>query len=272
MKFTPITKEYAFSDNVLIKTYPQFMHKPLHDWMYTVLKVMGMIIEMQEIIFKIKFANNFVNEINTHFRETFPVKPDYFLDFVLENKDRTTNFLSLCLENYASYEDALILEKILSKSGSAYRVVLTSENPTRFKKGVAKLEERVPEIVRTSFGKVATTNSLLEEAWNACYSTSPNYETAVSRSVDAIEGHLQMKFFPKDLRPNISKFIKDLIANNKFTFKGDNLVLNKNELISIGKEFIAVRGQHQSGTGRIPTKEEAEFILHYTIFILSVSH
>ena len=112
----------------------------------------------------------------------------------------------------------------------------------------------------------------MREAWLACYSRNPDYEKTVSKATDALETLYKTKYFPTDTKPNLAKFLNDFAQNpGQLRFKGDSLVIPKNQLAELSRAFVPIRGHHTSGTGRSPTKEEAEFVLHYAIFIWNIS-
>jgi hypothetical protein len=263
IKFKPITEKYHFDDS-LVHDYPSYLRDSLTIWIKSVL--------MFNSVWHQDYGSEwvdptFVNELNLLFRETFPNNTDSFIYFIFQDTDRTTNILGLCLQNYATKQYALDLEKILSVGGSAFSVMIEPIS-NNYQTGIANLVQRVPMVVLDASEEALNSESLLKEAWIACYSKNPNYEKTVTRSVDVLEGLLRDKYFPKDLKPVLTRFVKDLSSNHVLlSYKGDTLINPKSAVTDLAKEFITVRGQHTKGTGRIPTKEEAEFILHYVIFV-----
>ncbi len=267
MKFQPVTSQYRF-DESLTENYPDYLRDPIYSWIKSLLWEEG-ICSYSDAIYRTEtIGSAFLNDLNINFREHFPKDYNKFFSFVFASVERTTNFIALCLQNYATPSMALKLEKILSIGGSAYAVLPNKIARGDYDKGNADLIRRVPEIVNTSSEKALNHENLLGEAWRACYSRHPDYEKVVSKCVDVLEGILRDNYFPADRKLVLTRFIKDLEANpGKLKYKGLSLVSPANMLIDLSKEFITIRGQHTKGTGRIPIAEEAEFVLHYTIFL-----
>lgn len=262
MKFKPVTDKYSFDDS-LVHYYPEYLQVPLKSWIKKVLIIYGIWIDSYGNGY---LTEAFINDISLHFREQFPSQAEWFLNFIFEDTERVTNILGLCLQNYAFLGEANELEKILSVGGSAFAVMVDSSRPMN-DPGISDLIVRVPSIVLQTSEDALSNESLIKDAWQACYSRNPDYDKTVSKSVDALEGLLRDKHFPLDKKPVLTKFINDFVANpNVLYYKGNSLIKPKNALTDLGKEFITIRGQHTSGTGRQPTKEEAEFVLHYVIF------
>lgn len=216
-------------------------------------------------------SQDFINSLDLLFREPFPRDSNKFLGFILADTDRTINFIALCLQNYAYLPEAYEMENILATGGSAYAVMITSKDPQIYHKGIADVVERVPDVVKAASEKVLNENELVKEAWHSCYSRNPDYAKTVSKCVDALEGLYKTKYFPAEQRPSFGKFVRDLETDpTPLNFQGDTLIDPKSNLTKLGEKFIPIRGHHTSGTGRAPTKEEAVFVLHYTIFVFQV--
>lgn len=272
MRFKPVTKRYEFDKEVLIKEYPPYLKVPIATWIKEVLFSAELwTVEMQSYRRDENIKSSFINSLEITFREQFPREPADFLPFVLSDSERTTNILGLCLQNYATKQQANSLENILSTGGSAYSSTLTMKDPQSYNKGVADITLRVPEILVEASKEVLNVENLLQEAWQKCYSRNPDYEKTVGKCVDALEGLFKRDYFPNDPKPNLTKFLKDFATTpSRLNYKGDNLVNPKSLLTDLSIEFIPIRGHHTSGTGKSPTKEEAEFVLHYSIFVFSV--
>jgi hypothetical protein len=266
MKFKPVTENYEFDAEELRDDYPDYLQIPIATWIKNVLYANSLWYITGNIYKSEKISDEFINELNITFREVFPREPMIFLQFVLEISSRTTNILGLCLQNYANTEQSQSLEEILSTGGSAYSVMITSKSPLG--KGVADIIMRVPTVVAESSNEALESDSLIREAWHACYSRNPDYSKTVSKCVDVLEGLLRDKYFSKTEKPNLTSFVKDLALNpTKLSYKGDDLISPPNLLIDLSKNFIPIRGQHTNGTGKNAAREEAEFVLHYTIFV-----
>jgi hypothetical protein len=273
MRFKPVTQKYEFDKEVLTKEYPSYLKVPIATWIKEVLFSANLwTVEMQNYYGGVEnIETPFINSLEITFREQFPRVPADFLLFVLSDSERTTNILGLCLQNYATKQHANSLENILSTGGSAYSSTLTIQNPQNYHKGVADITLRVPEILVEASKEALNIEILLQEAWQKCYSRNPDYEKTVGKCVDALEGLFKREYFPNDSKPNLTKFLKDFATTpSKLNYKGGNLLNPKSLLTDLSTQFIPIRGHHTSGTGRSPTKEEAEFVLHYTIFVFSI--
>lgn len=272
MKFKPVTQKYNFDKHLLFLDYPDYLHTSISTFIRAVLHEANFLDEEgyvgnESYVLKELFLNN----IEIIFREKFPSDLNYLIEFIFSDHDRTTNFLAFCLQNYAKSTQANYLENALSVGGSGYKVMFTVNNPESYKTGVATLVERVPEYVQLAAESVLSNESLIKEAWLSCYSQNPDYSKTVSKCVDALEGLFKKKYFPDNLKPNLTSFLNDFKnLPSKLIYKGDNLPVSKNDLTELAREFIPIRGHHTSGTGRIATKDEAEFVLHYTVFVFSV--
>lgn len=268
MRFKPVTKKYNYSSETLIENIPVYMHGPIASWVLKILQEVslfhGSTWDSDAMV-----DPTLINRLNVLFRESFPARWDSFLNFLFSEKDRTINFLAFCLQNFAYDSNATALEEILADGGSAWKSISTFSES--FDRGTFELVRRVPEIVQEQSKKAISEEKLLREAWVSCYSHNPKYEETVSKCVDALEGLFRDRYFPKDSKPVLSKFIKDLAADAaKLSYNGDSLVNPKNLLTDLAKDFATVRGQHTKGSGRLATKEEAEFVLHYTIFLWNI--
>ncbi len=269
MKFKPVTQNYIFDAKELTREFPPHLRIPVSTWIHDVLR--------NASIWSTRayqaISSEFLNNLDLLFRETTPFPRDHreFLNFVLKNSERTINIIQLCLQNYAQPSEARNMEHILSTGGSAYAVMLKSSKLQEYQGGIADIVERVPIIVTESSKDVLDSNTLIQEAWHSCYSRNPDYEKTVSGCVDALEGLFKNKYFPQDPKPTLGRFVNDFITDPlKLSFFGDTLINPKNNLTDLAKEFIPIRGHHTSGTGRKQTKEEAVFVLHYTIFVFQI--
>ncbi len=270
MKFKPVTKKYVFDENVLTKSYPDYLKRPLIQWVGDVLRE-AQIWNKIGIYGGTEIDNDFLNNLNIHFRENFPKEFGKFLNFIFEDDDRVTNIIALCLQNYARRISASKLERILAIGGSGYSVIFIVDNPQEYQKGVADLTDRVSEVVQQSADEIMKIQPLIKRAWISCYSRNPDYAKTVDKCVDALEGLFKDNYFPDDGKPSLGKFVKSLRETPALlNFKGDNLLEQKNQITDLASKFLPIRGHHTSGTGREPTKEEAEFVLHYTIFVFSI--
>jgi hypothetical protein len=163
------------------------------------------------------------------------------------------------------------MEYVLATGGSAFAVMMSPGDLQNYQTGIADIVERVPEVVREGSKEVLDTNTLIREAWHSCYSRNPDYAKTVSKCVDALEGLFKDKYFPKDQQPSLGRFLNDFLTTpTRLSFQGDMLLDPKSMLTELAQQFTPIRGHHTSGTGRVPTKEAAVFVLHYSIFVFQI--
>jgi len=268
MRFKPFSESYDFSKAELSEDYPDHFNTPLYEWIYKML-------DENDLGWSKGYGNNIsviktevLGRFNVIFRENFPDNINIFISKLLSDADLTSNFLALMLQNYANATSAGKLEVILSRGGSAFKVIKTDMSAGSYEKGAYDLERRVSEIVAEQAKLSIDGNELLKDAWRAFYSLNPDYEKTVNKSCDALEHLLKDNYEPKNGKPQLGVMIKNLIASpEKMAYKGDTLLLDKSVLLRLIDKATTVRGTHTAGTGRKPTADEAEFILHATIFI-----
>lgn len=267
MQFKPFGKRYSFSKEVLIRDFPGYMQEPIRNWFFSTLEYTD-VLELEYNGHSYYLKDYFKDNLQLHFREEFPKKWNSFVDFVLFDSDRTANFIALCLQNYAMASDALSLELVLLQGGSAFGVKKINPSADEYKRGVYDLIERVSPIVREQSESAIESNQLLNDAWIYCYSRNPDYEKVVTKACDFLESFLGKKYFPKDTKPQLKKFVHAFeLTPGILDYKGNSIVNPKNRLTDLLEEASNIRGQHTGGQGRVPTKEEAEFVLHTTILI-----
>lgn len=272
MKFKPFTKNYDFTGEALLETYPSYLIDPVKSWLRDAFESEDIFYRYEDWGSRSALREEFVNEVNVLFREEFPRSPEDFLEYVLSSSERTTEMLNFCLQNYASPSQIARLDLMLAKGGSAYSAMCTRANPQGYEKGIGQIVHRVPEIVLLGAQEALSSESMLREAWGACYARNPDFDKVVSKCCDVLEKTWN-KYFPNDSKPQIKKFVHGLKVNPALlTYRGDTLVQPKSLLSDIAERFSDVRGQHSSGTGRSPSKEEAELVLHYTIFIWNLEN
>jgi len=80
----------------------------------------------------------------------------------------------------------------------------------------------------------------------------------------------------KKVKRSSKKFKKDTLRKliiqlsqkpQILTYKGSGIIADKALVLELLKDAIDYRGQHTSGTGKRPNKDEAEFVLHTTIYL-----
>jgi len=260
MKFIPITNGYTHDPELLTKKFPAYLRKPLTSWVFQLLDLRGHIGDGYTSNTRKYVKDSIINSLHIFFREEFPIGWIDFISFIFFDDERTANFLAYILQNFGNSHNAAKLENILSIGGSGYTVY---ENDDKY-----TLTDRVSNIIEKMSLDALNKNDLINEAWLNCYSRNPDYEKVVSRSSDFLESFLRDIYFPDDTRPQLLKFVNSFEKNPKvLEYKGSNLVEPKNMLTSLLKEASNIRGQHTKGKGRIPTKNEAEFVLNTTILV-----
>ncbi len=270
IKFKPFGKKYDFKENILTCDYPEYMTTSLKDWLWDVLKKNDKVATANSYLThnSCYIKPDFLNILCIKFREKFPQEWSSFIIFTFQDSLRTSNILAFFLQNFANGYDANQLEYFLSEGGSAYEVILSDKKTSEYDKGVYNLIERVPEVVKKQSNRAISDNDLLQEAWTFCYSINPDYEKVVTRCCDFLETYFKKIYFLNDPKPQLKKFIHSFETTpNVLSYKGDSIVEPKSNLTSLLKEASNIRGQHTGGQGRKPTKPEAEFVLHTTIYI-----
>ena len=270
MKFKPFTKTFDFTGDPLNENYPEYLHEPIAQWIYRLLKDNDLgyneYTTLNSSITQVDRA--FVDRLQTLFRMRLPGKISGFTGVILSSTDLTSNFLALMLQNYAKGADAARLETILADGGLAFAVEKTNKNASEYDTSVYDLVMRVPEVVKIQSSKALNNNELLQESWSYCYARNPDYEKVVSKCCDFLEGYLGRKYFPSDPKPQLKKFIHSFQEKpSTLNYKGSSIVRPKDSITNLLELATNIRGQHTQGKGRKPTKDEAEFVLHTTIYI-----
>lgn len=268
MKFKPITDSYQFDRNDLTDSYPDYLKIPIAHWIKDLL-INHRLIDSGGYGYPVSYS--FINELSLHLRFVASQRLEDFIESIFLFDDRVTNFLGFCLQNLAYEIEAVSLEEILSVGGSAYSVFFTINSSRENKRGISTLVKRMPNLVIESAVEILNSEELIKEAWIACYSRNPDYEKTVSKCCDALEKNWGKKYFISDPKPQVKKFVHAFKSKPlQLLYKGSGIVDPRNLLTDLAEKFSDIRGQHTAGKGRIPTKDEAEFVLHYSIFIFSI--
>jgi hypothetical protein len=271
MKFKAMSNKYKFDQKVLIMDFPDYLVRPIANWMTELLD------NSNRIVLPDGF---YPNNGRAYLKDDFKMlcKHIFVNSSQMTGKNVSLSFLTMltglsllfqiCLQNYAKGSDANRLEGILAIGGSGYEVIKTKPGASEYEAGVYDLNERVPAIAKAQATEALNTNSMLLEAWQACYQPKPNYEKTVTESCDFLENFLGKIYFPKDTKPQLKKFVHAFESKpDVLSYKGDSIVQPKSLLTSLLRKHLYVRGQHKAGSGRKPTKEEAELVLHVSILI-----
>ena len=264
----------AQSSKVLIKTFPDYLFGQLEKWFTQVLRQEGFLVIKQDEYYNnvLRLNDDFHDALCTIFKASCPEDWDKFLDFIKQDTEKTKQFIIFVISiiSYQKNDTINNLESILRRNGSAYKVAYNTKQQD------FKLEDRVPSIVENQSKKALSDNELLNQAWVKCYnSKNQNYDGVVRDCCSFLESYLGELYFPNDKKPNISRFIYDFEANpDKLKYKGDSIVDPKSTITSLLKNIANIRGDHtgDKGSGRYPTPEEAEFILHTTIYIWNLHY
>lgn len=262
MKFKPFTKTFNFQDEVLAGDFPEYLMIPVARWV-------GKYLEDRDWLRNEYLDADFVDNLRLHLRSNFPQDWREFLSEVFGDTDLTINFLALLVQNCHDPNFAYELESILKVGGSAYKVETTATKIDQYRTSYDyEFIHRIPQVVQDSASKALTTNQTLKEAWSSCYRHNPDYAEAVRKCCDLLEHLLRDTYEPKNKKPQLGMLLKNLRTKpSKLSFKGDTLLGNKDTLLLLVEQATTVRGGHTAGTGRSPTADEAEFILHSTILI-----
>lgn len=269
MTYKPFSSQYKFDDSVLIKNFPAFFKKSLESWIINTLDYARKIEKTRVHTinpYKDVLKNDFIEELELCFREVLPKQLYSFISFIFVNQNRTCEILNYILQSFATKTQALELKEILTNGGSAYTVeIITNDLKTE-----TSLIYRVPEIIKEQSEKALNENQLLQEAWTLCYGINPDYEKVVNKCQDFLEHFIKKTYFPNENKPQFGRLIGNLRSSStkktQLNFKGENVIDNKEDILSLINNFAKYRGIHTAGNGKIPTKEEAEYILHTTIY------
>jgi hypothetical protein len=268
MKFSPFGKEYDFSSAPLTESFPNYLAGPISRWIHDYLVDRALV--YSSVYQDSRISQVYLDSMQLIFRRVFAFsEKDFYID-LFSNPILTTNVLAFMVENCFDSRPAVALENLLKTGGSAYRIEITKikidENSTRTE---CRLMRRVPEIVEEASRKALNANDLLMEAWHVYYKHSPDYNGTVSKCNDFMEGYLTKEFWPSEPRTrSIFSIVQELTKNpDKLDFKGAGFLKDKTRLIALLEGISKIRGEHTSGEGRKPSPEEAEYILHTTIYI-----
>ncbi len=271
MRFKPFTTKYDFTDKELVTDFPSYFAQPLFSWFFEAIRYDNLL-DHDTTYGQYYLKTGFLNRLQVTFHESVPQKFTDFVDYILGDSDRTANYLALWLQNYAKQAHAAKLEYILSQGSSAYQVSLVDKNASEYDAGVYDLVMRVSDEVKKGSAD-ALKNNILAEAWQLAYSRKPDDEKVVTKCCNFLEGYLGKKYFPKDPKPQLKKFVHAFQAKpTSLRYLGDTIVKPKNTLTDLLVNASDIRGQHTEGKGRTPTHDEAIFVLHATIFIWNIDN
>lgn len=269
MNFKPFSNKYDFKKSALIKDFPSYFINPIENWL---LKILGRVNKLDTTGDYVGSGrryvkSQFLNNLQIIFREEFPQYWNEFYVFIYSDTDRFCNFLAFVLQNYVDWSSAQELEYILAQGGSAYKVIKTNKSASEYEVGIYDLVDRVTPIVVENAKIAISENEVLMNAWLHCYGRNPDYEKVVIECQNFLELFLRDSYEPGNKKPQLGKLIGNLKVGNKLSFKGDSVLTDKTDLLKLIDNVQNFRGMHTAGTGKKPAKEDAEFVLHTTIFI-----
>lgn len=277
MKFEPFDNEFIFDESLLTEEFPNYLMPGVKKWVFDTLSIHSLFsgrIGLGQVL------DDFIHPLNRSLRKNIPSNDTQFWANISSNVILFRNVLSFMLQNVADINDARELEKILIEGSSAYSVefikgnevrgIRTSKGETIFEHVSAKLTYRVAPIVKKQADETIRNERLLGQAWEFYYGLESDDEKTVVRSTDALSGLLRDQFFPDEKRPVLGTILNKISEDpSKYPFPANSIYETK-DLIKLMKQFSKIRGNHQKGTGRMPTHEEAGFVLHLTITIFQL--
>lgn len=279
MTFEPFDEGYKVDESVLTEEIPDFLDQSLRLWIQSVFSSHG-ITRTDQKLGLVLDQRMFLYPLQETFRRKFPPGLVLFMHQLFLDIKLLRNVISYILQTLATFDEGRELERIFQRSGSAYTVefikgeeargILTAKGEPIFSTVGMRLAYRVPTIVEIQAKKILNTQVLLSEAWSSHYGINPDDEKTVTRCTDALAGLLRDKYFPDDKKPQLGKFLKQMIEQpEKYPLPAEKLY-DKKKFLELMQEFSAIRGNHKTGTGRAPTYEEAGFVLHYAIMLFQI--
>ncbi len=255
MVYNPITQSHQkrFKKG-LTSDFPAHFHQPIVTWIvtceYSDTFHYGL---WGDFIFK----SSFIQEAQISLRCIIPGSISSFFS----ESDLVIEVLNFFVQNHATPEKSMALESILCEGGHAYKVAHIGTEQVG-------LERRVSDGLEAASREVLNEDASLREAWQSFYKKDPDLTKTVSKCVDALETKIKNKYYPKDQKPSLGKFLNQMKENPSavISYIGKS-VDDEKKLFEICSRFANFRGQHTSGTGQNPTKEDAEFILHTSILL-----
>ena len=264
--FKPLKKKYHFDDTLWMNV-PKYMIRPLGNWIIQVFREWHFV---DPLSMPSKIDPDFLSKLDVRFRETFPDRLDQFLDYLFSDSDRTITFLQYLLYCRPDEYQAIKLESMLSDGGSGYMVKITeTEDGTGIKKISCNMLERVPGVVMDAVENTLKSSASINKAWIACYKKDPDYIKVVIESQNALEGIMKNKYAPKDQSPQLGKLIANMKSSQSpLDVKGGGSLLKDTKLLlNLIEKVPSYRGMHiEGGSGKRPSREQAEYVLYTTIY------
>jgi hypothetical protein len=267
MSFKPFSETYKFDETVLTKDFPAYLAESVETWLRACIRKYNL--RDSSNYRSTSIDPGFKQQLQLALRRTFSADEDRFIATVISDPDLLCNVMSYLLQKYCEQDYANTLRIILRRGSSAYTVLETANDIQSYQIGVFELGWQVPPIVSEQSKDAIEANDLLMEAWNECYKHNPSPSSAVSKSIDFLEGFLRDKYHPEmDRTPPIYQYVKDFTKDpSSLSFRGSSFLSDTTKLIALLEGTSKIRAEHTTGEGREATSEEAEFVLHTTIYL-----
>lgn len=266
MSFKPLSKKYIF-DDTLSMDIPAHLKGPIANWLELILQRKNLIVRSHVTGAGSYVSRVFKDFLQVQLREVFPQQWGEFLEFVINDTDRCLTLLQICLNKFADNDEANRLEIHLSMAGSGYEVEKVDKEASSHTEGVYDLIERVPSATKEAAKNAISENDQLLKAWRACYGRGPNYKEAVQQAQNVLESLFRDNYLPNDKKAQLGKLIADIKAGKELAYKGSDVLTDPNVLLGLVDRVPEYRGVHTAGSGKVPTKQQAEYILHTTIYL-----
>lgn len=278
-RFEPFDGEYEIDKSILSEEVAPFLQKSIRLWLNTLFANHSILRKNANGMIVLD-GKSFLFPLQETFRKEYPDEPAYFVNLMFSNTKLFRNMLSYILQNHADINEARELEEMLMRSSSAYAVEFIKGEELRglkradgsplFKTVGCKLVYRVPPIVKVQAEEAFSSEALLAEAWEAYYGMQPDDEKVVTRATDALAGSLRDKYFPDEKRPVFGTLLQKIKQDpTAYPLPGSS-IYEQQKFAETMDQFSKIRGNHQKGTGRKPTHEEAGFVLHFSIMLYQV--
>lgn len=263
--FEPFDEKFEFDKSVLTEGFPDYMIASVKAWLIKTLRDQGALSGTY------LSEDKFILPLNQAMRQTFSIPWHDFWNEMKKDIPTFRNILSYVLQNVARKPQGVALEKILSQTSSAYAVeidtVLVNQQISQTN---MKLVYRVPLIVKKQAENIFNDHALLAEAWESHYGVKPDDEKTVTRATDALAGLIRNRYFPDEKRPQLGTLLGKMRQKPEEYILPAQSLFDTDKFLELMKDFSKIRGNHQSGTGRKPTHEEAGFVLHFSIMLFQL--
>ena len=278
-EFEPFDSEYEIDKSVLSDQLEDYLRPSTDRWLRATMNSHTLVqISRGKLVLK---EAAFLHPLQETFRRQFPAELNTFVTSMFSDIKLFRNLLSYILQNVATVSEARDLEEILARCSSAYAVefirdtdpqsgIFTTDGKPFYKIIGTKLTYRVPLIVKIQAEEVFATESLFAEAWEFYYGMSPDDEKTVVRATDALAGAIRDVFFPEEKRPVFGTLLNKLKQDPASYPMLANSIYDQKKFLETMDQFSKIRGNHQKGTGRKPTHEEAGFVLHFAIMFYQI--